>query len=148
MKYLVAISVIILAITACKKESRTEKDMATIQAYLDSHPEIDAKSHSSGIFYQIIEPGTGESPTMFSTVTVKYKGYLTNGHVFDQTEGDKTFTRKLTQVITGWQIGVPLLKKGGKGLFIIPSEFGYGGTDIGSIPAHSVLIFEIELIDF
>lgn len=148
MKHIAFVSLLILAFASCKKESQSEKDAATIQAYLDSHPEIDAKRHSSGIYYQIYEPGIGGSPTIFSTVTVKYKGYLTNNEVFDETAEGKTFTRKLTEVISGWQIAVPLLQKGGKGIFLIPSEFGYGDNKVGDIPKNSVLIFEIELIDF
>ncbi len=141
---LLIMALAITLITGCRKDSQTDKDSAVIQAYLDSHPEINAKRHSSGIYYQILEPGSGGSPTLTSTVTVTYKGYLTNGEVFDG--GTTSF--RLLDVIKGWQISVPLLKKGGNGIFIIPSELGYGGNKVGNIPANSVLIFEISLLDF
>jgi FKBP-type peptidyl-prolyl cis-trans isomerase FkpA/FKBP-type peptidyl-prolyl cis-trans isomerase FklB len=50
-------------------------------------------------------------------------------------------------LIKGWQIGIPLMKKGGKATFYVPSELGYGGNDMGAIPPNSILIFDIELID-
>ncbi|OQX80726.1 MAG: peptidylprolyl isomerase, partial [Bacteroidetes bacterium 4484_249] len=59
----------------------------------------------------------------------------------------QTISFPLTAVIKGWQIGVPLLKQGGEGLFFIPSELGYGSQGTGSIPGNSVLIFDIGLAD-
>ncbi|MEI6409778.1 MAG: FKBP-type peptidyl-prolyl cis-trans isomerase [Bacteroidota bacterium] len=57
-------------------------------------------------------------------------------------------TFPLSSLIKGWQEGIPLLKKGGKGTFFIPSALGYGSQDQGAIPANSVLIFEITLVDY
>ena len=91
--------------------------------------------------------GTGTKPTTASTVEVKYKGSLINGTVFDQTATDKTFTYALSGLILGWQIGIPLMKEGGKAILIIPSQLGYGRENLGVIPPNSVLIFDIELID-
>ncbi len=79
---------------------------------------------------------------------VKYKGYLTDGTVFDQTTGSLSATFSLSGLIEGWQEGIPLLKKGGKGTFFLPSALGYGPSGAGSIPPNTVLIFEIELLDF
>ena len=81
------------------------------------------------------------------TVKVHYKGYLTDGSVFDETSGNaREFA--LYSVIEGWQIGIPLFGKGGKGKLFIPSDYGYGGSSTDEIPAHSVLIFDIVLSDF
>jgi FKBP-type peptidyl-prolyl cis-trans isomerase len=71
-----------------------------------------------------------------------------NGTVFDQTATGKSATFQLTSLISGWRIAIPLLKKGGKGTFIIPSNLGYGPFGSGGIPGKSVLIFEIELLAF
>ena len=94
--------------------------------------------------YIITEPGSGGSPNLQSNVKVKYKGYLLDGNVFDE----RTETFLLANLIQGWQEGIPLLQKGGKGTFFLPSALGYGPNDVGPIPANSVLIFEIELLDF
>jgi FKBP-type peptidyl-prolyl cis-trans isomerase len=47
----------------------------------------------------------------------------------------------------GWQIGIPMMKEGGKAKLLIPSQLGYGSSNLGVIPPNSVLIFDIELID-
>jgi FKBP-type peptidyl-prolyl cis-trans isomerase FkpA len=81
-----------------------------------------------------------------STVTVAYKGYLTDGTVFDESDSNG-ITFSLRNVIQGWQEGIPLFKEGGSGMLLIPSALGYGSSSQGQIPANSVLIFEITLID-
>ena len=106
---------------------------------------ITATKHSSGMYYQIINPGSGVTPTSTSTLSVKYKGTLTDGTVFDQQTSPVSFS--LGGVILGWQLGMPLIKKGGSIKLIIPSSFGYGCTANGPIPAYSILYFEIDLID-
>ena len=79
-------------------------------------------------------------------MTVNYKGYLLNKNVFDQSTKPVQFP--LSNLIEGWKICIPLLQKGGKGTFFIPSQLGYGPSGTGSIPGNSVLVFEIELLDW
>ena len=67
--------------------------------------------------------------------------------MFDQTtSGPATFP--LSRVIAGWQEGIPLFKKGGKGLLLIPSTIAYGSRGAGSIPPNAPIAFEVELVDF
>ena len=107
---------------------------------------ITATKHSSGMYYQIINQGSGPTPTLTSTLSVKYTGKFTNGAIFDQrTTTPVSFT--LSGVIPGWQLGMPLIQKGGIIKLIIPSSLGYGCSDNGPIPGNSILYFEIELID-
>jgi FKBP-type peptidyl-prolyl cis-trans isomerase len=120
---------------------------ANILKYLANNS-LTATKHSSGIHYIILEAGTGENPNATSIVTVKYKGYLLNKKVFDETKNNASVQFPLSGVIEGWKIAVPLLKKGGKGIFWIPSRLGYGPNGNASIPGNSVLIFEIELVSF
>ena len=75
-------------------------------------------------------------------------GSQLDGVVFDQTTGSATAKFRLGDLIQGWQIAIPLLQKGGKGTFFCPSDLGYGPQAVGNIPSNSVLIFEIELVDF
>ncbi|MBK8706215.1 MAG: FKBP-type peptidyl-prolyl cis-trans isomerase [Saprospiraceae bacterium] len=53
----------------------------------------------------------------------------------------------MASLIKGWQIGLPLLKEGGRGTFFLPSELGYGDNPRPGIPANAVLIFDIDLVD-
>ena len=123
-------------------------DQEIIDQYLTDNS-ITATEHESGMHYIITEEGTGtEMPSGDSNVEVKYRGYFTDGNTFDQTSGDNTITFALNGVIQGWQIALPLLKKGGKGTFFFPSALAYGPFPPQGIPANAVLIFDIELIDF
>lgn len=136
---------LVVLLSACKKDEDPQDviDDSIIQEYLAAHPNIKATKHASGLYYQILAEGSQFSPSITSKIEVTYKGYLTNGSVFDQTINGATYKNYLYNLIKGWQIGIPLLKKGGRILLIIPSQLGYGSRAAGSIPANSVLIFEI-----
>lgn len=106
------------------------------------------KKHESGMYIVVDAPGEGEErPTLDDEVTIFYKGYLLDGFQFDGTQADPA-TFPLSQLIQGWQIGIPEFGKGGKGKLIIPSDLAYGDRTNGDIPGGSTLMFEIELIDW
>lgn len=93
--------------------------------------------------------GTGPEAKAGDTVSVHYVGTLENGIKFDSSrDRDKPFefTIGAGQVILGWEQGIAGMKVGGKRKLIIPPELGYGSRDVGSIPANSTLIFEVELL--
>ena len=102
---------------------------------------ISYTTHSSGILYQIITPGSATKPTLCETISMTYTGTLLNGTKFDA----GTISYPLSQLITGWQIAVPLIGKGGHIKVVIPSSLAYGGQAVGSIPANSPLYFDIVL---
>jgi FKBP-type peptidyl-prolyl cis-trans isomerase len=95
--------------------------------------------------------GTGAEAKVGDTVTVNYVGMLTNGTVFDASanHGSTGFTFPLGagQVIKGWDEGVVGMKVGGKRELVIPASLGYGNQAVGSIPANSTLVFQIELLN-
>ncbi len=139
-RILFAILACTLFISGCIKD-QFELDREKIEAYLLENS-IDATYHDEGFYYLITREGNGEDqPIITSTVEVRYKGYFLDGDVFDETPGDDTTTFPLLNVIRGWQYGIPLLKRGGKGTFFVPSFLGYGQFGRGSIPGNSVLIF-------
>mgnify|MGYP000580502190 CR=1 FL=1 len=107
---------------------------------------LNAEPTGSGLYYVINTAGNGNVPNINSIVTVAYKGILTDGTIFDQSDANG-LTFPLTNVIQGWQEGIPLFSEGGSGILLIPSALGYGNQAIGNIPANSVLIFEVTLID-
>jgi FKBP-type peptidyl-prolyl cis-trans isomerase FkpA len=140
---------ILLPAISCKK-NKNVIDQATadeniITKYIADH-QLNATATGSGLYYVITTQGTGVQPSANSVVTVNYKGYLTDGTVFDRSPAGG-FVTSLTKVIQGWQEGIPLFKKGGKGMLLVPSALGYGSQATASIPASSVLIFDIELVD-
>lgn len=103
--------------------------------------------HATNIYYQVLNPGTGATPTDISKVFVAYTGKLLNGSVFDAQSNAAATGWQLAGLIDGWRIGLPLIKKGGKIRLVIPSALGYGCKGQGPIPSNSILYFEIDLID-
>ena len=131
-----------------KDDNQRDIDAALIREYLEAN-NLDAQSTDSGLHYIIEEPGNNERPNISSTVRVIYTGRLLDGFQFDSSEGNvREF--ELARLIPGWQEGIPLFGKGGKGILIIPSHLGYGSTVIpgSGIPPNSVLVFDMELVDF
>lgn len=137
----------ILLFSACEKQE--DKDAELIQDYISANS-LDAKEGSEGLFYVIEKEGTGLHAAVQDDVEVHYEGFLLDGTKFDSSiDRGKTSEFPLSGVIKGWRLGIPLLKEGGKGILIIPSQLGYGANPpSGSrIPAHAVLVFNVELID-
>ena len=131
-------------------KTQVEKDKNLILQYAIDN-KLKLESTAEGVYYQIDKKGSGsQRPGKNSTITAHYTGSLLDGTVFDSSlERDEPIKFKLNQVIKGWQMSIPMLKKGGKGLFIIPSRHAYGEKGAGDlIPPASVLVFDIELIDF
>ncbi len=96
-----------------------------------------------------LKEGTGPEVTGGDYITIHYHGTLEDGTVFDSsvTRGVPFETRiGVGEVIEGWDMGVPGMKVGGKRKLTIPSKLAYGDRAVGSIPAGSTLIFEVELV--
>jgi len=102
----------------------------------------------SGLQYEVLVEGGGPKPSLNDEVTVHYKGTLTDGTVFDSSyDRGQPATFPLNRVVKGWQEGIPLMPVGSKFKFTIPPELAYGSRASPGIPADSILIFEVELID-
>ncbi|MFM8592256.1 MAG: FKBP-type peptidyl-prolyl cis-trans isomerase [Sphingomonadales bacterium] len=152
-RFIVEVSLLfsfVLLLGGCVKDKAcvpktVASEQATMQAYATAN-NMTVQAHPSGMLYQIVNAGNGATPNLASMVSVRYTGKLMNGTIFDsRTTTPTEFV--LGQVITGWQLGVPLIKKGGTVRLIIPSSLAYGCTATGPIPADAVLYFEIELVD-
>jgi FKBP-type peptidyl-prolyl cis-trans isomerase FkpA len=148
MKYFFLSIIVLSIVSSCKKKDTVDHaaaDEQTIQNYINDN-KLTATATGSGLYYVMTTVGAGNNPNINSNVTVKYTGYLTDGTIFDQTTNiGASFS--LGGVIKGWQEGIPLFKKGGKGKLLIPSALGYGSQSTGKIPSNSVLIFDIDLLD-
>ena len=102
----------------------------------------------TGLYYEIIEKGSGEIPTAADNVVVQYHGTFINGEVFDSSRDRGTpASFHMSGVIIGFKEGLKLLREGGSAKLYIPPDLGYGNRPKGKIPAGSLLIFEIELIE-
>jgi FKBP-type peptidyl-prolyl cis-trans isomerase FkpA len=149
MKHFITALLALTFFISCSKDDEAQVDYTAkndkeITDYLAKN-NLTAQKSKTGLYYIIKEPGTGTQPTTISNVTVAYKGYYTNGTVFDQSN-TAGISFGLNQVIKGWTEGIPYFKTGGNGILLIPSHLGYGSYDSRGIPGGSVLIFEVKLI--
>lgn len=105
---------------------------------------------ASGLEYEDIQEGTGESPAKGQTAIVHYVGTLTNGQKFDSSRDRNQpfeFPVGMGRVIKGWDEGVASMKVGGIRKLTIPPDLGYGARGAGGvIPPNATLIFEVELL--
>jgi FKBP-type peptidyl-prolyl cis-trans isomerase FkpA len=146
-----ALAFLFLASISCGKDDGTctqktvQSEDGAMQTYASTNG-ITATRHSSGMLYQIITAGDpAKMPTLSSTVSAKYTGRFMDGNIFDQSTTAISFP--LSGVIAGWQLGLPLIGKGGKIKLIIPSSLAYGCTGRSSIPPYAILFFDVELTD-
>jgi FKBP-type peptidyl-prolyl cis-trans isomerase FkpA len=144
MKKIVFLLAMIVSFVSCDEtQKQLEKDIEIIENYLKNN-DIEAESTGSGLFYVIKRQGSGEAPSEYSWVKVRYEGrLLDNGVLFDK----GTTENYLVNYIKGWREGIQLFNEGGEGTLYVPSKLGYGDEQQGSIPPNSVLIFEIELLE-
>ena len=147
MKRILLFLLIAGVLVQCKKdeENQSEIDQKIITAFIADNG-LDAQNVGGGLYFVDEQTGTGQSPTESSTVRVAYRGYFTNGQVFDESS-TAGVVFGLNQVIRGWTLGIPHFKEGGRGKLLIPSEMAYGSNPPQGIPRNSVLIFDIHLIE-
>ena len=136
-------------------ELRTQKSVKTLEegkAFLEENGKKDGIiTTESGLQYEIITEGTGESPTdATNIVRCQYHGTLIDGTVFDSSvERGDTSEFALNRVIPGWTEGLQLMKEGSKFKFYIPTELAYGANPRrgGIVQPNMALIFEVELFE-
>jgi FKBP-type peptidyl-prolyl cis-trans isomerase FkpA len=150
IKYLFLLVCIAGCFAACSKkndfdqEAQFRSDTTAIRKFITDN-NIPALKDKSGVFYQILAAGTGSvTYTASTSITADYEGRLLTGAVFDSSKGTP-ITFSLGAVIAGWQIAIPYIQNGGKIRMFIPSYYGYGNAEAGSIPANSILDFTVTL---
>lgn len=132
-----------------KREAASEKNMKESQAYLDQNKaKAGVKTTASGLQYEVVQEGSGESPKPTDKVTVHYRGTLPDGTVFDSSyDRNEPATFPVNGVIPGWVEALQLMKPGSKYRLVIPPALAYAergaGNDIGP---NQVLIFDVELL--
>ncbi|MEQ6886350.1 FKBP-type peptidyl-prolyl cis-trans isomerase [Salicola sp. Rm-C-2C1-2] len=126
-----------------------EDNLAASRAFLEKNRQREGVTTTdSGLQYEVIEEGNGESPEANGRVTVHYTGELIDGTVFDSSrERGEPTTFGLQQVIPGWTEGLQLMNEGDRYRLYIPPEMAYGENAPSSIGPNQALIFDVELIE-
>ncbi len=124
--------------------SQSLLDDYRIQTFLTSK-NLTATKDSSGIYYIVNAPGSGDSiDGVNSTVTVKYTGRTLDGAAFDS--NDTGFSTSLLDVIRGWQILIPKFNVGTKFRMFVPSDLAYGPSETALGLKNAILDFDIEIV--
>ncbi len=120
---------------------------ASNEQFLAANADEDGvETTASGLQYKVIKPGEGASPTATDTALVKYEGRLRDGTIFDANE---QAPMPVGGVVPGFSEALQLMQKGGEYRIWIPSELAYGEASPGpELPANSLLIFDVTLLDF
>lgn len=102
----------------------------------------------SGLQYEVLTEGNGNTPKITDTVSVIYEGYLLNKEVFDSTKDTGPQKMKVLQTIKGWQEALQLMPEGSRWKVYIPHDLAY--AEMGAPPViqpNSTLVFIIELLN-
>lgn len=119
------------------------KDIETIDNYLATNS-LTAIEDPSGVRIVIDQLGTGLPAMTTNKIDVDYSGKVLGATTgFD--EGN--VNGLLSDYIPGWQIAFSILPAGSKATLYIPSYWGYGNVPKQSIPANSILTFDITFYD-
>lgn len=165
----------LLLVCSCKEDDnnqeaereayRAEQDIAfQAKAKDPEYERWDAEDGSGYVFAKLIRKGNGKKAYFNSRVSTYYKGYLTDGSLFDRrlVEDGAPFkiavsaaysdynsyygTGEYRAGIYGWTVALQHMVEGDIYEVWIPQSLGYGEEDMSDIPAYSTLIFEIELV--
>jgi len=140
---------------AAEKASKQKTiDDQLLQDHFKAHG-IKAQKTASGLYYEIKDKGQeGKKVAAGQKVNVNYTGMFLDGKKFDSNTDSSFHHMQPFQlevgkgmVIKGWDEGLQLLNTGGKGTLYIPSTLAYGSTERGPIPANSILVFDVEILD-
>lgn len=141
------LGLVVGCLTGCKTYSDDElKTFDTqIQSYIAKEKLDSLERSESGLYYRILSEGDGDPILYTDLVRFKYTGTLLDGTVFDRQTEPISF--KVNELIGAWREVMSYLKSGGKAFLIAPPQLGYGDRNLDDIPANSILIFEIEVVE-
>ena len=123
-------------------------NIAAGEAFLEENAKRDGvKVLPSGLQYEVIETGAGDSPEATDTVVTQYRGTFLDGSEFDSSysRGEPS-EFPVNRVIAGWTEALQLMRPGAKWKLYIPQDLAYGPQGNQGIPGGSALIFDIELL--
>lgn len=156
-KYILLLTVTSLLYIACTKSKDIEalpnpsiqlgEDVKVISKFISDNNLAVTNLAGTSIYYHIVDSGNiNLRPTTSSFITVKYTGHLLNGSTFTYQDSAKFALR---YALPGFQLGLPLIGKGGKIRLILPSGYAYDrqGSNNKLVAPNQVVDFDVELLD-
>ena len=132
-----------------EQAAKAEQAAAAGRQYLEENAKREGVTVlASGLQFEVLVQGEGAKPGAEDQVRTHYHGTLIDGTVFDSSyERGQPAEFPVGGVIPGWVEALQLMNAGSKWRLHVPSELAYGVQVVGSIPLHSVLVFDVELLD-
>ncbi len=154
MKSIIVLIIGITILASCKKQHddacipvKATDEAASIATYCHANG-ITYTVDSNGIYYQVIDPGSGAKPNINSTIKATYSTTLLTGQIVDTSHTTDPITLPLSQFIEGWRIAIPYIQQGGHIKIVIPSALAYGCTGIQNVvPANAPLYYDVLLLN-
>ena len=127
------------------KKEYAAKNLAWLE---EKSKEEGVKPLAKGIYYKVIKSAekSDKHPTPRNIITAHYSGYTINGKKFDSSRGGAPLAMRISDLIEGWIIALGHMSVGDRWEIYLPANCGYGRFSQPGIPAHSTLIFDIELL--
>jgi FKBP-type peptidyl-prolyl cis-trans isomerase FklB len=140
---------VIREIMQAEAAAKAEAAAAEGRVYLEQNARREGVTVlASGLQFEVLVSGEGAKPAAQDHVRTHYHGTLIDGTVFDSSyERGQPAEFPVNGVIPGWVEALQLMNTGSKWRLHVPSELAYGAQATGSIPPHSVLVFDVELLD-
>ncbi|MFC1557344.1 FKBP-type peptidyl-prolyl cis-trans isomerase [candidate division KSB1 bacterium] len=129
-------------------DAASQGSLAEARSFLEENAmKTGVLSISDKLQYKIIKEGIGTSPGINDRIRVNYYGFFIDGRVFDSTveSGPRVFT--VSSMIDGWIEALMQMKEGAVWELYIHPDLAYGSRGRGPVPANTLLIFELELIE-
>ena len=129
-----------------QRKTQDEADKKLIADYVAAKG-LKMQSSASGLQYNIEKQGSGTvAPEDDLIAKMRYNVKLLDGTEIESSKGNGT-DMPMNRQTRGVREAISLLKKGGKGSFIIPSTLAYGDRQRGTIPANAILVYDMEILD-
>jgi FKBP-type peptidyl-prolyl cis-trans isomerase FkpA len=135
---------IISLLCACKTYNDQDKKNfdEQIQSYI-SKEKLNLETSPSGLYFKIIQKGSGDEIHFSDSVTCTYTGKLLNGKIFDNQKNGIKFAFK--DLIPAWKEILIGEKEGFEAFLVCPPQLGYGDHKLDKIPENSILTFTLKL---
>lgn len=133
-----------------EREEAAVSNLAEGKAFLEAKKAEDGVTVTeSGLMYEVLQQGTGETPTADDMVKVHYTVASIDGEEFDSSvmRGDPIELPVSGGMIDGWTEALTKMKVGDKWRLYLPADLAYGEGGRGAIPPNATLVFTVELFD-
>lgn len=149
LKYSIASLLLVILFSSCEKEyeSIEQVDEQKIQNYISSQ-KLSLIKDPSGIYYQVLNQGTGAKPKNSEVVYFTYTAKSVSGKEYYNSSSYAVSSNFLGYVRPeGWRLALSQINKGGKVRVVFPSGLGFGRNGTSVFEGNEVLDSELELFN-